>query len=367
MRGSDAPARSSGGVADVLEKLRQILALTGQRAAEGNLSSMRQLAEMAVLLPLRGVGPAYYHMAGLWRRDLRWSDKTCHMSVPEYRRALKRLNPEAYRKLSQNKIAEKAILRLFDLPTPRFIGRLCRATGLDASGKRLDCARDLEALIEEQALERLVFKELEGHGGKGVHILEVIAGDPLRLTPPSRHSPVTLDDFCHDTLGLDRGGDWLIEEYFTQHPVLASINPTSVNTIRIWVLRHPDGESEVVTAYLRIGRAGATVDNVEGGGIVADVDRRTGTLQSAQDADMRRRFHACHPDHGARILDVVLPHWMEVERIARKALGAFPELRFAGLDIAIGPDGPVVLELNVIPGREGAGRIDGNVFRALRA
>lgn len=350
----------------MLAKCRQILALSAQRASEGHLSTARQIAEMAILLPLRGVGPAYYHMAGLWRRDLSWSDKICHMSVLEYRRTLKRLNPEAYRKLSQNKIAEKALLQLFNLPTPRFLGRICHSNGMNADGGRLVCSADLVALILERGLERLVFKELEGHGGKGVHIVEVIEGDPPMFTPLAKDAPVTIEEFCRDTLVLDRGGDWLIEAYFTQHPVLASINPTSVNTIRIWVLRHASGKSEVVTAYLRIGRAGATVDNVEGGGIVADIDRKTGILRMAQDADMRRRFHACHPDHGAPVEGVSLPHWMEVERVAKMALGVFPELNFAGLDIAIGPDGPVVLELNVVPGREGAGRIDGNVFRALQ-
>lgn len=351
----------------VLAKLQHILTLTRQRASEGHLSTARQIAEMTLLLPLRGVGPAYYHMAGLWRRNLRWADKTCHMSVLEYRRALHRLNPEGYRKLSQNKIAEKAILNLFRLPTPRFVGRLREGIGLDASGRRLHSPEDLANLLEATGLEKLVFKELEGHGGKGVYIVEVLHGKPVRISPLGGSMRVSVEEFCRDTLMLQRGGDWLIEEYFVQHPILASINPTSVNTIRIWVLRHSNGESEVVTAYLRIGRAGATVDNVESGGIVAGIDRKTGTLQIAQDADMRRRLHPLHPDHGAPIEGVLLPHWIEVERVAKMALGAFPELHFAGLDIAIGPEGPVVLELNVIPGREGAGRIDGNVFRALRS
>jgi len=350
----------------LLTKVRQILALSIKRASEGHLPTVRQIAEMVVLLPLRGVGPSYYHMAGLWRRELSWTDKTSHMSVLEYRRVLKRLNPEEYRKLSQNKIAEKAILSLFNVPTPRFLGRICRAIGLDAFGQGLVCAADLARLIRERKLQRLVFKELEGHGGKGVLIMQVSTGEPLSLSPLGKEMPVGVDVFCGETLKLDRGGDWLIEEYFSQHAVLASINPTSVNTIRIWVLRHPSGESQVVTAYLRIGRAGAIVDNVEGGGIVATIDNKTGLLQQAQDSDMQRRFYPNHPDHDAKIEGIEIPYWLDVQRVAKMALGAFPALHFAGLDIAIGVDGPVVLELNVIPGREGAGRIDGNVFRALR-
>jgi hypothetical protein len=57
----------------------------------------------------------------------RWADvagEGGQMSVGEYRRFVGRWNPESYRKLSQNKIAEKAILTLFHVPTPRFLGPL---------------------------------------------------------------------------------------------------------------------------------------------------------------------------------------------------------------------------------------------------
>ena len=53
-----------------------------------------------------------------------------------------------------------------------------------------------------------------------------------------------------------------------------------------------------------------------------------------------------------------VPWWPEVQSLAMKALLAFPELRFAGLDIAIGETGPVVLELNVSPDREAAAFTD---------
>jgi len=350
----------------MLSKLRSILTLSRMRAHDGHLPVWRQLGEMIALLLLRGVGPSYYHMAGFWREELRWSDKLCHLNRREYQRVLKKLNPENYRKLSQNKIAEKAILSLFNLPTPTFLGRLSMHCGRDRHGSALTSAQDLEALVRTEVLKRLVFKELEGFGGKGVHIIEISPTEPTKCRALGELAFENISEFCETSLHLSNGGDWLVEEYLVQHPVVASLNPTSVNTIRIWVLRTTPTRSEVLVAYLRIGRVGSWVDNVASGGIIAPIDVRTGVLGAGQAAQAERRSYPTHPDHGTSIEGLQLPYWEQVPHIAQDALNAFPGLRFAGLDIAIGENGPVVVELNVVPDREGAGRLDGSVFRRLR-
>jgi Sugar-transfer associated ATP-grasp len=342
-------------------KVNKILSLSQQRAAEGHLGAAYQLMEMAMLRVLRGVGPGYYHTAGFWRRELSWRDKSSHLSATEYRRVVTSLNPPEYRKLSQNKIAEKAILSLFALPTPRFLGRLAFHNGLDHRGRSLRDAAELAALVREQGASRLVFKQIEGYGGKGVKIARLESRDEILCGAiGGTHSDTlqSLPDYCESELALSQGNDWLVEEYFDQHPVMAQLNPTSVNTVRIWILERSPSESVVVTAYVRIGRANMFVDNASSGGIVARIDLATGTLGAAQDAFADRRLYPRHPDHAAMIEGTAVPHWQEVQGFAKRVLSVFPNLRFAGLDIAIGKDGPVVLELNVSPDREAAAFTD---------
>jgi hypothetical protein len=146
-------------------KAVKISALSQQRAREGHAPLLRQVAEMVALRLLRGVGPGYYHTAGFWRTGLLWRDKTGQMSAKEYRRFLARWNDPAYRKMSQHKIAEKAMLSLFNLPTPRFLGRIGREAGLDHRGRPLRDADDLAALLLQERIDRVVFKEVEGYGG----------------------------------------------------------------------------------------------------------------------------------------------------------------------------------------------------------
>ena len=94
----------------MFDKLGKILALSRDRSKEGHLRVPQQFAEMAILYLLRDVGPRYYHTAGFWRRSVNWNDKMSHLNAREYRRFIDRVNPVEYRKLSQNKIAEKGII-----------------------------------------------------------------------------------------------------------------------------------------------------------------------------------------------------------------------------------------------------------------
>jgi hypothetical protein len=222
-------------------------------------------------------------------------------------------------------------------------------------------AEELSMLIHRYGSGRLVFKKLEGYGGKGVRIGRFrVVRDTLYAASLSASDDdyISLEEYCRTVLGLTRESDWLVEEYLEQHSDMAGLNPLSVNTVRIWIYQRSSGESAVVTAYVRIGRADMYVDNASSGGIVAPIDLSTGKLRAAQDAYADRRLYPCHPDHGNAIEGVLIPYWEGVQSLAKRVLGVFPNLRFAGLDIAIGRNGPVVLELNVSPDREGAAFTD---------
>ena len=63
-------------------------------------------------------------------------------------------------------------------------------------------------------------------------------------------------------------------------------------------------------------------------------------------------------DHGAPIEGSQVPFLDQAKELAIAAVRAFPEMRFAGLDIAIAENGPVIIELNVNPDRKGATFVD---------
>ena len=53
-----------------------------------------------------------------------------------------------------------------------------------------------------------------------------------------------------------------------------------------------------------------------------------------------------HPDSGVRFRDFLVPQWPMLREAAKHAAAAFPEFRTVGWDVALTPDGPVILEGN---------------------
>jgi hypothetical protein len=295
-------------------------------------------------------------MARFWRPEIPFRDKWCHCNDREYRRHVLALNPPDYHKASQHKVIEKALLTLFRLPTPRFIGFFHAHRGQDRDGARLCDEEDLRRLLLSHVDRRLCFKRVEGYGGRGFFALDVREeGGRLYLQHPITAESHSIPAWLQLLSGESDG--WLLEEYLHQHPALAAINPSSVNTLRLWVLGNL-GRFTACGAFLRVGRAGSQVDNTTQGGLACPIDVPSGKIVEALDLTWARNNHLVHPDTGVQIVGLSIPHWRECLRVAERALAAFPHVHFAGMDLAVTSEGPSVIELNVEPDRRGAAHLD---------
>jgi hypothetical protein len=87
---------------------------------------------------------------------------------------------------------------------------------------------------------------------------------------------------------------------------------------------------------------------------VAPIDLDSGKLYAAIDGLYQHRVFPHHPDHDAAIEGEKLPFIKECIEVAKDALRAFPNMRFAGMDVAISSEGPKIIETNLSPDREGA-------------
>lgn len=189
-------------------------------------------------------------------------------------------------------------------------------------------ARSPEATTRMRSQEAVVIKPLKGSGGRGVHLL------PGARVEQSREAA----DMA-----------WLVQERLVQHPTLAAISPTSLNTIRVLAVRLPDAGPVVAAAAQRWGTAASgVVDNVSAGGLCSLVDLETGRYSAAVPGVVGRRrveLHQ-HPDTGAQISGVQAPHWPEAKRLVLELMDAFPEVDHVGWDICLTADGPRVVEGN---------------------
>lgn len=142
----------------------------------------------------------------------------------------------------------------------------------------------------------------------------------------------------------------ILEHAIKQHPDMARLHPASVNSMRIVTDIVGD---DILIAYImvKIGRGGGCCDNTGRGGMLCRVDAETGKIRSVATDDYFNVFSA-HPDTGVVFEGYQLPMVQEAIALAKEAAKVLPQMRHVGWDVAITPDGPVIIEGNEYPGTD---------------
>lgn len=135
----------------------------------------------------------------------------------------------------------------------------------------------------------------------------------------------------------------VLEELIQQDSRLAAFHKESCNTIRIITLRFDD-RVEILHSFLRLGRGSSVVDNAGAGGIMANIDIKTGKVYAA--CDEMGKTYIEHPESKLPIIGYVLPQWEEAMRVARDLAMVLPEVRYVGWDLALSINGWVMIEGN---------------------
>lgn len=139
-------------------------------------------------------------------------------------------------------------------------------------------------------------------------------------------------------------GKHIIEEQVKQHPLIASFNPSSVNTVRCIAIKTKHG---VVTPYclMRFGRNGAFIDNAGAGGIIAGIDVLTGIINT-DGIDRAYCSYDTHPDTGMRFKGTQLPEWQNMLGMVEKMMNDLKHVKYVGWDMAYSIKGWCVIEGN---------------------
>ncbi len=145
----------------------------------------------------------------------------------------------------------------------------------------------------------------------------------------------------------------LMEEFITQHPSMAALNPTSVNTVRVVTVRDRVGTVRIVGASIRVGGAGQVVDNFHANGVQYPVDPALGmVIAGGVSFDGTRNIYV-HPSTGQKVLGFCIPFWKAVVSAVMEAAAIPENLRYIGWDVAVTPEGVDFVEANVGQGSNG--------------
>ena len=229
---------------------------------------------------------------------------------------VRRMNPKEYWHFFDDKAQFNELFR-------EFIPRKWILTNEDTD------TEELYALCRNST--QLIWKPLEGSSGQGI----------------KKYTPDDWKDGPEAFLAkMNADGKGILEEMVIQHPKMASLCPTSVNTCRIATLLG-DKQQGIVYAFLRIGN-GKVMDNVDCGGMAARIDLESGRLLTVG-ADKQGNTFIKHPITNTSIIGFTIPYWEEAKAMCLKAAEKVPEMRFIAWDVAITENGPTFIEGNSFP------------------
>lgn len=215
------------------------------------------------------------------------------------------------------------------LKQPRTIIRNSNHSFYDGSGNIISYVQARSILESEK---RFVIKPAV-YSGEGVNIFFYDKED--------NH------DFDYGKLMELYGSDYIVQEIVTQHKVLASIHPQSLNTIRVISFLF-QGEVHISSSILRMGVAGSRLDNVSAGGIACPINP-DGRLDKKA-INRQSQWVTSHPG-GAVFNEIRVPSYEQVLAAIHKAHKDIPHFRIIGWDFSIDKhEEPVLIEYNGAPG-----------------
>ena len=219
------------------------------------------------------------------------------------------------------------------------------------SGGKLSSREDLHEFLVKERPGSIVLKPHNTFGGYGIMVFHEIDYNHGIFFRSSNGSELEFDALA-DKIEMMLAGEsllrgYILEEAVEQHPFMQEIYPHSVNTLRVITYLTKDNRPKIIGTRMRMGRNGTLVDNISQGGIHGSVDTATGKITGGFSITNRKQSEITeHPDTGVRFAGREIPFWLQVIDLCQKAASVTPFQRFVGWDIAIGKNGPILIEGN---------------------
>lgn len=291
-----------------------------------------------------------YFAYQLYRPDLSRADKRAFLGEVGCYRLNRKLAPPdltQMRGFIADKIAFRAVIDSLGVPTTR----LQAAFALERNLGRLPTLRSAEeiaAFLRGPARYPLFGKPIDGLqaiGSVGVRGWDA-ASDELELSS-GRRVPVTA---LAGDIAESYPGGFVFEDAIVQHPEMTAVIGAAVGTVRVVTVIAGE-RPQVLYAVWKIPSPTAMSDNFwQPGSMIALPDQSSGELlRCRRGTGPDTQWIDTHPVSGLPLVGFRLPFWQAALDLAVSTHAIFPTNGILGWDIAIGPDGPLVIEGNENP------------------
>ena len=157
------------------------------------------------------------------------------------------------------------------------------------------------------------------------------------------NSKTTYKDFSVEKLFGLYGKDFVVQEFLEQSDVLKSLNPSSLNTLRIVSYLNRDGV-HILSSVLRIGKLGSSTDNFSTGGLFCGI-LHNGTLKGKGYSPKGEAV--TETSTGISLKDCKVPNYAKVQDMIKSMHHIVPYFKIIAWDIGINKDDlPYLIEYN---------------------
>ena len=209
--------------------------------------------------------------------------------------------------------------------------------------RRLAGKADVTAFLLQNREWPLFLKPIDGMFSIGALKLMSAASGQLQLFGGESVSPEALADYI---AALSETG-YLFQDCLVPAPFAAEAFGATVPSVRLLILFSAT-EPVIESAVIKIPSGEHVADNYwRRNNMLGALTRETGTIKRVISGfGPHLSEHQRHPVTGAQLVDLSLPGWHDICSTAVAAASIFPGVRTQSWDVALTPEGPVLLEFN---------------------
>lgn len=288
---------------------------------------------------------------GLFDPALSEEELACFVSRKKLTRVQESLNPVSWAPLLKDKSLLYRYCQAVDIPIPVLYAIYFKGMpGWSNAGSFIEARDDWASFIKDQLPHEFIIKPARSAMGKGVMAFHR-SENAFIDAEGKRRSAL---DICDLMAGNCEFGCFVIQQRLRNHAELVRLSGNSnLQTVRFISFIDMAGGADILQAHLKLITGDNITDNFEYGlmgNIGAQVSLVDGKLANAITIALDGsgiKTVVAHPQTDICFAGFQLPFWSEACSLVRRAALKFSPIRTIGWDIALTPDGPVVLEGNI--------------------
>ncbi|MDD9991475.1 MAG: hypothetical protein OXP75_06730 [Rhodospirillales bacterium] len=235
------------------------------------------------------------------------------------------------------------ILEQSGLPTPRTLAVIDRTKRTYPGTRTIRTASELRDFLCAHVSDDTPVFGKENRGIMGFGVFLVLEADRERLHLEGE-GWFSYQDFLDELVGDTA---YILQPVERNHPFFERFT-NHLATVRVGVFHTREGPKILFTVLKIPGTSNLSDHFWRKGNLACDVDPSTGVIRRARSKDpLGTTDYIDHPETGARLIDETLPHWADLRDLALKCSENFAPIRYQSMDVAITPNGPLLIEINV--------------------